>query len=82
MFRKLTFFIMIVLFSGVCSAEWVSAELLPSNNNFLDDYKICNYRVDRMFSSIHDEEFSIRVKRSSCPYRIEIDPETNRWRER
>lgn len=40
------------------------------------------YWVDRMFSSIHDEEFSIRVKRSSCPYRIEIDPETNRWRER
>ncbi len=81
MCRKFTFCIATILFSGVCSAEWLSAELLPSSNNFLNDYQVCNYRINKMFSSIDGEEITIRVKRSSCPYRIEVDPESNRWRE-
>lgn len=61
-------------------AEWMEARLVSSSGGFLSDYQECTYMINKMFSSIDGEEFTIRIKGSSCPSSVEFDPETNQWR--
>lgn len=78
--RKVTVLILGLGISVSAFADWLQAGLVGGNENFLNDYQVCTYRINAMFSSIDGEEFTIRIKGSSCPSSVEFDPETNQWR--
>ncbi|MFZ7173315.1 hypothetical protein ACLSYX_00475 [[Pasteurella] aerogenes] len=80
-FKKLILLTIGFSISNMALAEWIYMTVISEDWNkgsFGKPWITCRYESAALFSS--GEQITIRVSDSSCPYSIEYNPETNKWR--
>lgn len=79
-FKKLILLTIGFSISNMALAEWIYMTVISEDqykNSFDKPWITCRY--ESAYSS-SEEQITIRVSDPSCPYSIEYNPETNKWR--